>query len=54
MLFVDELLTYLIKFIALGAIAVIGVICSAKFKKNKLAKQAEAVQENVSSEQENE
>lgn len=39
MLFLNELITYLIKFIALGIIAVLGVMCGAKYKKNKLAKQ---------------
>lgn len=38
MAFVSELLTYLIKFIALGIIAVIGVFCGIKLKKNKNAK----------------
>lgn len=54
MLFVDELLTYLIKFIALGVIAVAGVLCGAKFKKNKLAKQADAENQEITSETENE
>ncbi len=40
MLFLNELGTYLIKFIVLGVIAVLGVMCGAKYKKNKLAKQA--------------
>ncbi len=38
MAFVSELLTYLFKFIVLGIIAVIGVICGAKIRKNKSAK----------------
>lgn len=41
-LFAGELLTYLFKFIVLGAIAVAGVLCGAKYKKNKIAKEAEA------------
>jgi len=40
MLFLNELGTYLIKFIVLGIIAVAGVMCGAKYKKNKLAEQA--------------
>lgn len=40
MAFVSELLTYLFKFIVLGAIAVAGVLCGARAKKNKLAKEA--------------
>lgn len=48
MLFANEFLTYLIKFVVLLAIAVVGVICGAKFKKNKLAKQVEMNKEDVS------
>lgn len=38
MLFANELLNYLVKYLALGVIAVVGVLCGAKAKKNKLAK----------------
>lgn len=40
MAFVNELLTYLFKFIILGAVAVAGVLCGARIKKNKLSKEA--------------
>ncbi|MGN0438984.1 MAG: hypothetical protein ACI4F4_10710 [Lachnospiraceae bacterium] len=40
MAFISELLTYLFKFIILGAVAVAGVLCGAKMKKNKNAKEA--------------
>ncbi|MCM1158915.1 MAG: hypothetical protein NC300_11080 [Bacteroidales bacterium] len=40
-LLAGEFLTYLFKYIILGVIAVAGVLCGAKFKKNKLAKKAE-------------
>lgn len=39
---VNEFIQYLIKFIVLGAIAVAGAMCGAKYKKNKLAKEAAA------------
>lgn len=39
---VNEFVQYLIKFIVLGAIAVVGVICGAKYKKNKLANDTSA------------
>ena len=39
MAFVSELLTYLFKFIVLGIIAVAGVMCGAKIKKNKASKE---------------
>ena len=54
MLFVNEFVTYLIKFVALLVIAVVGVICGAKFKKNKLAKQADMDTQDVSVTTENE
>lgn len=38
MLFANELLNYLIKYVVLGVIAIIGVLCGVKAKKNKLAK----------------
>ena len=38
MLFMNELLTYLFKFIVLGVVAVAGVLCGIKIKKNKIAK----------------
>ncbi|MGN0153720.1 MAG: hypothetical protein ACI4A3_04675 [Lachnospiraceae bacterium] len=41
-LLAGEFLTYLLKFIALGVIAVAGVLCGTKYKKNKIAKEAEA------------
>ncbi|MCM1180069.1 MAG: hypothetical protein NC347_07420 [Clostridium sp.] len=47
MLFLQELVTYLIKFVVLGAIAVAGVMFGAKYKKNKLAAQAD--EENAAS-----
>ena len=40
MAFLSELLTYLFKFIVLGVITIAGVMCGAKMKKNKLAKNA--------------
>ncbi|MDD6071499.1 MAG: hypothetical protein PUC12_11925 [Clostridiales bacterium] len=48
MLFMKEFVTYLIKFVALGVIAVAGILLGVKTKKNKLAKQAADVQENIS------
>ena len=48
---VNEFLQYLIKFIALGGIAVVGVICGAHYKKNKLVKQAAAEKEVEASEE---
>lgn len=39
-LLAGEFLTYIFKYIILGAIAVAGVLCGAKYKKNKLAKEA--------------
>ncbi|MCM1498623.1 MAG: hypothetical protein NC124_09175 [Clostridium sp.] len=44
MALVNELLTYLFKFIVLFVIAIAGGICGAKIKKNKIAKEA-AVEE---------
>lgn len=41
-LLAGEFLTYLLKFIALGVIAVAGVLCGTKYKKNKITKEAEA------------
>lgn len=41
-LLVNEFIEYVIKFIVLGAIAVAGAICGAKYKKIKLAKDASA------------
>lgn len=41
-LLVNEFLQYLIKFVVFGAIAIIGVICGVKYKKNKLAKETSA------------
>lgn len=38
MAFAGELLTYLFKFIILGAVTIVAVICGAKYKKSKLAK----------------
>lgn len=40
MAFVGELLTYLFKFIILGGVTIVAVLCGAKYKKNKLAKAA--------------
>lgn len=39
---VNEFIQYVIKFVILGAIAIVGVICGAKYKKNKLAKETSA------------
>lgn len=39
-LLAGEFLTYIFKYIVLGVIAVAGVLCGAKYKKNKLAKKA--------------
>lgn len=39
MAFVSELLTYLFKFIILGAVSVAGVLCGARIKKNKITKE---------------
>lgn len=39
-LLASEFLTYIFKYIVLGVIAVAGVLCGAKYKKNKLAKEA--------------
>ncbi|MDE6435082.1 MAG: hypothetical protein K2L07_12735 [Lachnospiraceae bacterium] len=47
MLFLNEFVTYLIKYVVLGIIAVLGVMLGAKYKKNKLAKQAD--EENTTS-----
>ncbi len=44
-LLAGEFLTYLFKYIILGVIAVAGVLCGAKYKKNKLAKSAAAQEE---------
>ena len=41
MAFLNELLTYLFKFIILGGVAIVAVLCGAKYKKNKSAKAAE-------------
>ncbi len=40
MAFIGELLTYLFKFLVLGAVTVAAVLCGAKYKKSKLAKAA--------------
>lgn len=40
MAFLGELLTYLFKFIVLGAVTIAAVLCGAKYKKNKIAKAA--------------
>lgn len=40
-----EFFQYLFKFIVLGGIAIVGVICGAQYKKNKLAKQEAAEKE---------
>lgn len=37
-LLAGEFLTYLFKYIVLGVIAIAGVLCGVKYKKNKLAK----------------
>lgn len=47
MLFLNEFVTYLIKYVVLGVIAVFGVMFGARYKKNKLAKQTE--EENTTS-----
>lgn len=39
MAFAGEFLTYLFKYIVLGVIAIAGVLCGAKLKKNKLEKE---------------
>lgn len=44
MLFLGELVSYLIKFVALAAIAVAGVLCGAHFAKKKKENVAENVQ----------
>jgi hypothetical protein len=49
MLLLSELVEYLIKFVVLGVIAWAGVMCGAKYKKNKLA-QAAGGQETASEE----
>lgn len=41
-LLAGEFLTYLFKYIVLGAIAIVGIICGAKYKKNKIAKKTAA------------
>lgn len=41
-----EFLTYLFKFVILGAVAVAGVILGAKYKKSKLSRQAAEEAEN--------
>lgn len=41
--FVGELLEYVFKFVILAAVAATGVLCGAKYKKNKLAKDAETL-----------
>lgn len=40
MLFLNELLTYLFKYIVLGIVAIAAVFCGAKYKRNKLKKDA--------------
>ncbi len=37
MLIVSELVSYLIKYIVFIAIAVVGILCGARYKKNKTA-----------------
>ena len=37
-LLAGEFLTYLFKYIVLGVIAIAGVLCGVKYKKNKLEK----------------
>lgn len=44
-LLAGELLTYVFKYIVLGAIAIIGVVCGAKYKKNKLAPKSEFIED---------
>ena len=44
---VNEFIQYVIKFVILGAIAIVGVICGAKYKKNKLAKETSASEGSV-------
>ena len=40
MAFLSELLTYLFKFIVLGVVTIVAVLCGAKYKKSKIAKAA--------------
>lgn len=39
---VNELVMYIIKYVALGLIAFAGIMCGIKYKKDKLAKEAAA------------
>lgn len=41
MLLLNEFLTYLFKFVVLGVVGFAGIMCGIRFKKNKLAKEAE-------------
>lgn len=44
MLFVNELLTYLFKFVILALVGFAGIMCGIKFKKNKLEKEAGSIE----------
>ena len=51
MLLLNEFITYLIKFVALGLIAFAGIMLGIRHKKNKLAKEAAVTESTADTEQ---
>lgn len=50
MFLLNEFVEYVIKFICLGGIAIAGVLCGVKYKKNKIAKENTAIEDSKAEE----